>query len=43
MLDTSGAIAPGATLWSKRFARVGDDYAAALGVSPDGSTVFVTG
>jgi outer membrane protein assembly factor BamB len=41
--DTSGVLAPGATLWSTRFARVGDDYVAALGVSPDGSKVFVTG
>ena len=33
----------GATLWSRRYARAGNDVGRALGVSPDGSRVFVTG
>jgi hypothetical protein len=42
-LDASGPIVPGATLWSKRYIRYGNDEARDLGVSPDGSKVFVTG
>jgi hypothetical protein len=33
----------GAKLWSRRYAHVGNDIAYALGVSPDGSKVFLTG
>ncbi len=35
----------GAVVWTKRYSGLGsnDNYAAALGVSPDGNTVFVTG
>ena len=45
VLDTSGATAPGATLWSDRYTLVGtfSDLATALATSPDGSEVFVTG
>jgi WD40 repeat protein len=42
-LDTSSVTLPGDTLWSKRFSRPGLDIADDLGVSPDGSTVYVTG
>jgi WD40 repeat protein len=43
-LDTSSAIVPGSTLWSTRYQGPGCDHVAhALGVSPDGSKVFVTG
>ena len=42
-LDPSGATQLAATLWSKRYTRPGNDFATDLGVSPDGSKVFVTG
>jgi hypothetical protein len=42
-LDTSSSIAPGATIWSKRYTRQGHDTAWALEVSPDASEVFVAG
>ena len=37
------AASDGARSWVQRYDTVGDDVATALGVSPDGSTIFVSG
>jgi Tol biopolymer transport system component len=42
-LDTSTSTLPGSMLWERRYIRQGNDEPTAVGVSPDGSEVFVTG